>query len=224
MIDFKIRASGSGQIMTNDRSGKAMGKTAMSYCEMWLKEQLYGRKKEFSNKYTNKGNIVEDNSLDLVAEYFGYGMLIKNTRYFENNYMKGTPDVVLKSSIIDVKSSWDCFTFPLFDDKINMDYFYQGQCYMELADKDTFDLIYVLCNTPIHLVEREAFYFAKNNGYDEVDSELWEQFLAKHNYDNTPLELRIKKTTIQRDNAVIQSIKDRVTECREYINELLKQI
>ena len=224
MKDFKIRCSAIGQIMTNDRSGKQMGETAKTYCQNWLKEQLYGRRKEISTKYMEKGIIMEDNSLDMVAEYYGYGMLIKNERNLETNYISGTPDVILKDKIIDVKNSWDCFTFPLFDEKINKDYYYQGQGYMELCDKDTFELIYVLSNTPMHIVEREAYFYAKNNGYDEVDAEMWEKFLKKHNYDTIPMELRIKKLTFERDKEVAGEIKDRVLECREYINELMAQL
>jgi len=224
MKDFKIRASASGQIMTNDRSGKEMGETAKTYCVNWLKEQLYDRKNEISSKYMEKGTIMEDNSLDLIAEYYGYGMLIKNERHFENNYITGTPDVPLKDKIIDVKNSWDCFTFPLFSDKIDKNYFMQGQCYMDLCDKESYELIYVLTNTPIHLVEREAYYFAKNMGYDELDAEIWNEFVKKHNYDNIPLELRIKKFEFNRDESVIKAIKQRVLDCRDYIEQLKQQI
>lgn len=54
MKRFKIRCSAIGQIMKNGTDKKSMGETAKSYVEQWIKEQLYGRKKEFSNKYTTK--------------------------------------------------------------------------------------------------------------------------------------------------------------------------
>lgn len=224
LMDFKIRCSAISQIMANDRSGQGLGKTAQSYCQQWLKEQLYDRKKEMQTKYTDKGLIMEDTSIDMVADYFNYGMLLKNDIYLENNYITGTADIVLKDKIIDVKNSWSCFSFPLFETKIPDEYYYQGQGYMDLYGKEKFELIYTLTNTPTHLVEREAYFFAKNNGYDELDSEIWEKFVNYHNYDTVPLELRIKRFEFNRDDAVIALIKKRVIECRKYIYELLKQI
>ena len=53
---FKIRASSAGKI-----SGiKGLGETGKTYCKKWLKEQLYNRKIEFSNKYTVK-EAFQDN-------------------------------------------------------------------------------------------------------------------------------------------------------------------
>ena len=77
-----------------------------------------------------KGLIVEDNSIDLIAEVLGYGMLFKNEQYFEDDHLTGTPDIIIpkKDTVIDAKSSWDIFTFPLFDTSVpNMDYWWQGQ-------------------------------------------------------------------------------------------------
>jgi hypothetical protein len=50
MKDFKIRASQCGQIMTNPRAKKdieagVLSQTAKTYCEIWLKEQLYSEQK-----------------------------------------------------------------------------------------------------------------------------------------------------------------------------------
>ncbi len=222
---FKIRASALGQIMTNDRSGKGMGKTAQTYCETWLKEQLYGRQREFQTKYTDKGNICEDNSLDYVAEHLGYGMLIKNDRFLENDYMAGTPDVILSDHIIDVKNSWDCFTFPLFESEVpNKDYEWQLQEYMILADKPFAKLIYVLSDTPEHLIEREARYYAKMNGYDELSAEMLAEFTAKMTYPNIAPEHRIKVFHIKRNPDAEAQIIERVMLCRTYINNLLLNI
>ena len=221
MEKFKIRASGCGNIM----GIKGLGKTGQSWCEQWLKEQIYQRKKEFSNKYTQKGLITEDNSIDFIAENLGYGFLIKNEKFFENDYVQGTPDVILKDHIIDVKNSWDCFTFPFFENEYpNKDYYWQAQCYMWLVGVDRYKLIYTLSDTPDNLIEKEAYYWAKNNGYDEVDADLYDQFKAKMTYSNIEDKLKIKVFDIERNNADIEKIKERVIECREYINELKKAI
>jgi len=225
MKQFKIRASACGQIMTNDRSGKNMGKTVQTYCETWLKEQLYNRRKEFSNKYTQKGLIVEDNSLDFVADQLKLGMLIKNEQFFENDFMTGTPDAILKDLIIDVKNSWSWDTFPLFESEIpNKDYYYQAQCYMELTGKKRFKLIYVLSDTPDNLIVQAVRSYVYQNGLDEIDVDLYDLFVAKMTYSDVPDTLKIKVYEIEYDELIIEAIRKRVEDCRLYISELLIKI
>ena len=130
--NFKIRCSAIGQIMTNDRSGKRMGKTAQSYCEQWLKEQIYQRRYELTSKYTNKGNSVEQESIDFAASVLGWGMTFKNEQPAHNDFMTGTADIVTMRVVRDMKNSWDCFTFTLFDDEPTKDNILLVQGYMEL--------------------------------------------------------------------------------------------
>lgn len=225
MKEFKCRCSAIGQIMTNDRSGKAMGKTAQTYCETWIKEQLYNSKKEFSTKHTQKGNECEDNSIDFIADYFALGMLMKNDQYFENDFLTGTPDIVLPEHIIDVKNSWDCFTFPLFDTEIpTKDYEWQLQGYMWLTGRINAKLIYVLSDTPAHLIEKEAYYWCKANGYDELDMDIYQKFAERMTYKDTPADLKIKVFAFARDDEKIAQIQERVLMCREYIKGLLTKI
>ena len=215
---FKIRASACGKIM----GVKGLGKTGESYCQQWLKQTLYNRKKEFSNKYTQKGIEIEDNSIDFISEHLEYGMLIKNEAHFENDFMTGTPDVILNDRLIDVKNSWDCFTFPLFDKEIpNKDYYWQAQCYMALTGRHFYELIYVLSDTPLHLIEKEAFFWCKNNGYDELDIDIYDKFVDKMTYPDIENSMKIKLFEIKRNNEDIEKINERVFQCREYIKTLI---
>lgn len=223
MKDFKIRASAAGKIMTNGRGKNEMGKTALSYCQEWLTEQIYGRRKDISNKYISKGLIMEDNSLDFIAEQLGYETLLKNTRYIENDFMQGTPDVILAHSIIDVKNSWDCFTFPLFENDLpNSDYYYQMQVYMALTDRTVAKVIYVLSDTPANLIEKEAHFKAKDNGMDYAD--VLEELTAKMTYSDIANKFKLKIFEVQRNDETIKAIEERVIQCREYIETLLKSL
>ena len=218
MKEFKIRASASGKIM----GIKALGKTGESYCENWLKEQLYKRKIEFSNKYTEKGLIMEDNSIDYVADQLGYGFLAKNEKYFENDFFTGTPDIILKDHVIDVKNSWDFSTFPLFDNEVpNSDYYFQAQVYMELCGVDSYKLIYVLSDTPLNIIEREARSYCYKTGLD-FDDEILNEFVKKMTYSEIPNELKIKVFEIKRNQLDIDKLMIRVIECRNYIETLPK--
>jgi hypothetical protein len=221
MKDFKIRASALGQIMKNDRSGKGMGETAKSYCELWLKEQLYGRKKEITSKYMDKGLIMEDNSIDFISGKMNLGFLIKNETFFENDFMTGTPDLILPEFVIDVKNSWDCFTFPLFDkENENKDYWWQLQSYMILTQRNASKLIYVLSDTPVNLIEKEAYFYAKNNGLN-FDRELFLKFEEKMTYSGIDDNLKLKVFEIAKDLEAEQMIINRVNQCRDYILNLM---
>jgi len=217
MKDFKIRASAVGNIM----GIKGLGKTGETYLETWVKEQLYNRKKEFTSKYTDKGLQMEDNNIDFAAEQLGYGMLVKNEQSFENDFMTGTPDVIIPSSIIEIKSSWDCFTFPLFDNTIeNKAYYWQVQAYMALTGKETAQLVYVLSDTPQHIIQKEAYWYCKQNGFEDLDLEVYNDFVRKMTYSEIEPKYKIKTFLVERNDADIKLIENRVIECRNYIKNL----
>lgn len=212
--EFKIRASGCGKILGK----KGLGKTGISFAEMWLKEKVYNRRKDIKSKYLEKGNLMEDNSLDEVAKNLSLGILIKNEQSFENDYMTGTPDALLKDCVIDVKNSWDFTTFPLLEtEEPNSDYYYQLQCYMELTGKSTAKLIYTLLDTPLHIIEREAISYCFRNGYDGLQKDIYKQFIDKMTYPDIPEKHKYKCFNIHRNDADIELIKIRVLECREHL-------
>lgn len=216
MKQFKIRCSQIGQIM----GAKGLGKTGLSYLDTWAKEQVYDRKKEFTSKFTQKGTINEDESIDMVADFLGLGFFVKNDQHFENDFLIGTPDVILPDLIIDVKNSWNCFTFPLFETECpNDDYYYQAQGYMELTGREHFKLCYTLTDTPINLIESEARSYCYKNGYDIDDSDVFDDFVKKMTYKNIPIQNRIKIFDIEKDQKCIDLIKSRVEECRKILND-----
>lgn len=221
MKEFKIRASAAGNIMGQ----KALGKTGETYCKDWLKGQVYKRVREIDTKYTRKGNECEDNSIDFIADALNLGFVIKNERHYENDFMQGTPDIILPDLIIDVKNSWDTHTFPLLETELpNSDYFYQAQVYMELVGREQYKVIYVLSDTPEHMIESEARRYCWNNGYEELDMDIFEMFKKKMTYSDIDPKYKIKVFEIQKDKAVIEKIEQRVIECRVIINDLIKLI
>ena len=212
--EFKIRASGCGKLMGK----KGLGKTGLSFAEMWLKEKVYNRRKDIKSKYLEKGNLMEDNSLDEVAKNMGMGILIKNEKHFTNDYMTGTPDAIVKDCVIDVKNSWSWETFPLLETEVpNSDYYFQLQVYMELTGTSKAKLIYTLMDTPEHLIQKEAYWYAKDNGYGELSDEMLSEFVAKMTYPDIPEKYKYKCFEIERNDADIELIKIRVLECRDHL-------
>jgi len=211
--EFKIRCSAIGQIMTNSRTKGQLSKTAQSYVETWIKEQIYKRRKVVTTKYMEKGNIVEDRSIAFAGRVLNAD-IIKNEQRYENELLVGTPDVITDDYVIDVKNSWDCFTFPLFYENVpNKDYFYQAQGYMALTGLSHYKLIYTLLDTPDSLIERE-FKYASELDYDT--------FAKDYRYSEIDEAYRIRIFEIERDEDVIDAINGRVIECRNYINNLIK--
>ena len=222
----KIRCSAIGRIMTSSKTkGEQLSKTTKTYIQELALENKYGVVKEFSSKYTDKGNEVENESIALTMDVLNLGFIYKNNDHFSNEWIKGTPDVINNEILLDVKSSWDATTFPFFATDIpNKDYYYQLQGYMWLTDKQTSLLCYCLINTPLQIVE------------DEVRREHWKQYAideskeirdfveAKHNFNHIPKEKKVKVFEIERDEDTINEIKEKVKLCREYYNQIIEII
>lgn len=218
---FKIRCSAIGQIMTNPRSKKELlSATTKTYCEDWFKEIIYGHKKQIKSKYLDKGNICEDESIDFISDYLGE-FLVKNEDYFEDDHIKGTPDLITPTHVYDVKNSWDCYTFPIFKDDIpSKDYWWQLQGYMALTGKDKAKLIYTLMDTPEDLIESEYNKHVRFN--QNMDIDAYDKFKERFIFSNAEDKYRIKIFEFDRDNEAIEQIRARVEECREYIFKLSK--
>lgn len=196
---------------------------AKTYCEEWLKEQIYNRRKEFSNKFTEKGTICEPEGIELVASQMNYGLIAKNEQQFENEYITGTPDLLLPLIVEDIKNSWSVFTFPLFAPTLpNSDYFFQLQGYMWLTDRTKAAVNYCLIDAPIQIMDREARSVWFKAGYDgDIDMSCYDEVYAKMTYPEIPDTLKIKRFEFDYSAEIIEVIKERVLLCREYIKSII---
>ena len=214
---LKIRASQVGKIMTSSRSkGDVLSKTAKSYLEQLAKEELLGVRTEFSSKYTDKGNIVEDDAIALVEKVNEWDFLYKNEEHFSNDYVTGTPDVLTEDVLLDVKSSWNVDTFPMFDKELkNKDYYYQLQAYMWLTGHTESYLCYCLVDTPKFIIKAEVRKLHKPR-YSDIKA-----IILKHKFNADTEERRVKTFKVEFDEDAIMQIIDRVDLCRIYYNNLI---
>lgn len=208
------------------RDNPELPEGAKTYCKDWLKGQIYDFRKEISNKYLDKGNIMEDEAADFIADQLNYGFLIINREeHFSDDYMRGTPDIILKDVIIDVKNSWSADTFPLFEEVIpNKGYYWQLQGYMSLTGRSKAKLIYCLMDTPLHLIEKEARWDSIRQGYEELEKHVYDKHVQNLTYSNVDNKYKIKVYDIERNDSDIEKIKNRVIECRNYIDKLKETI
>ena len=221
---MKIRSSAIGKIMTNPKTkGETLSQTTKTYLQELAVQEVYGIRKEFSSRYTDKGNEVEELSIALCNDVLNLGFIYKNEEHYSNEWISGTPDVNTNEILLDVKSSWDATTFPFFDTELkNKDYFYQLQGYMWLVGKTDALLCYCLIDTPLQIVEDEIRREHWKASLIEESLDLRAFVQAKHTFGHIPKEKRVKTFKIAKDDEVIEAIKTRIEECREYYNNLIQ--
>ena len=153
----------------------------------------------------------------------GFEFLTKNEKYFENDYIKGTPDVITTSLIIDVKSSWSGETFPFFEIELpNKDYYYQVMGYMWLTGKQNALISYCLVNTPEEIVNDEIRRTSWGKYEIEPSEETIRDVQSVHNFNHIPKDRRVKAFHVEYNEGVINEMKTRIEECRKYFNTLIK--
>lgn len=217
-----------------------LSETCKQYLKEWIIEQKYQRTKYFSSKYTEKGIETEQLGFQTIQDVLFKGkFLAKNQKNFEDDYFTGTPDVIISDFVIDNKSSWDLFTFPLLEEEIPTDgYDYQGRVYLRLTNSENFLLCYTLNDTPLEIISDEIIRYKRNrNLIDITDQEAYnvaKNFIYTLNhlievkpflfpladvedFIPIPLEKRLIYFQIEKELEVEEKMIKRVFECREWI-------
>lgn len=157
--EFVIRASSLGKIMTDPRT-KADGilsAGARTHIRELAAQAIFGVDFEFSSKETEKGILVEQDSIDLVNRVRGLS-LVKNTERRTVRGLTGEPDCIdfAKRKGHDIKSSWSLKSFPLTEEEAeDKAYDWQARAYMALFDVDEYEINFCMVDTPEHLCKYE---------------------------------------------------------------------
>ena len=208
-----FRCSSLHNLIGDGRSKAAViSDTAKSAIRDIVKEDLYGFRSFTGNQYTQKGNLLEDLAIEMSGK-----MRLRNYQKHvgrvENELITGECDVLdLKNKlIIDTKCTWDIGTHPFFADEAmekvkKAGYDVQMQAYMWLYDCDVANIDFWLFPCPPELL----------NGWDDIDQLV--HLVEK-------IDIRERKTTvvIERDEAIIQKIKDKIPHCQEYYAKLFAE-
>ena len=208
-----FRCSSLHKLIGDGRSKAAViSDTAKSAIRDIVKEDLYGFRSFTGNQYTQKGNLLEDLAIEMSGK-----MRLRNYQKHvgrvENELITGECDVLdLKNKlIIDTKCTWDIGTHPFFADEAmekvkKAGYDIQMQAYMWLYGCDVANIDFWLFPCPPELL----------NGWDDIDQLV--HLVEK-------IDIRERKTTvvIERDEAIIQKIKDKVPHCQEYYAKLFAE-
>ena len=230
MNKYYCHASGVGKIMANPRTkSEFLSKTAKTAVEEQFLYNEFGIKKDFSNRYTERGTNQEDESILFFSKVTGNFGVQKNEERFKNDYFVGTPDIITEDSIIDIKTSWDATTFPWFDSELpNKDYMYQLLAYMDLTGKLNGYVAYCLINHTEDAIQdeirRETWKLKAIDPTDEQALEIEHKVRDRMQYDRIPENLRVKIFEVEYDENTVKKMKDRVEECREYYSMLESSI
>lgn len=214
---YKFHPSGLSNLMTNSRKkDEALSETSKSYLqELWINE-VWGREKSemVGNKYTQKGIMCETDSLELVEKVTGK-RYFKNQTRFENDYIIGTPDVT-KPDLIDIKTSWDLFTFmAVNEDTARKDYYTQVLSYMWLLGHTSASIFYCLVNTPEIIKSDEMYRLSFKLPEEEI-----KKYENNYIFDDIPEKERIKLFHFNYDEAIIEQIKVKIIVAREYLKNI----
>lgn len=197
-----------------------VSKTCLDVIDEWMKLQLGYPSQGFSNKYTEKGLLMESGAIEMVSNFYGWHDVKKNTERQTNEFITGEWDIERPDRIVDIKCSFSSKTFPLRDTVIPIDgYGYQGLGYMDLRNKDLFQLTYALMNTPEYLIDSEARRVQYKLGLDDLSLELYKEVEKQHIYDHMPIDFRIKSFFIEYDKEIIESVYSKIELCRKYIDQ-----
>ncbi|MEJ5105542.1 hypothetical protein [Chryseobacterium sp. MYb328] len=193
---------------------------AKTYLNELFKDKVFDRSKEIQSKYLSKGISVEDENINQYNEV-NRTFLIKNEKRLDNEFFDGEMDVI-EDILYEFKSSWDYSTFPLFEEDVpNEDYYDQIQCYLDLTGLTKAKLVYGLVDTPDDLILDEKRKMAWKLGFlDGIPEELDEEITKNMTYADIPKQARIKEFEIYKDEKRLELIKIMVKQARVYLNSL----
>lgn len=177
-----------------------------------------------NRRFQISGTKCEQLAIEMISneDKFEYE---KNKTYFENDYFTGKPDVLSGGELKEVKTVQNLSKFMLYDvNKAPKLYQFQIQCYMDLLDYDSCELIFVL--TGMHHEDRDEYLAMAEERYTksgltvpEVSKRL--KKLEKNvTIDHIPTNNRIARATYKRNPYMIRLAKKKVTAARNFLTKL----
>lgn len=220
-----FRASQVHNLMIEPKSkSELISETTKTYLLDVYAEYKYNRRKEVINKYVQKGIGAEEDSLTLYSLVTG-DLFVKNEERIRNEYVIGTPDL-LTDPIVDIKSSWDLFTFlKAKHSPLNKAYYWQLTAYMWLTGVKNAKLAYCLVNTPEQIIndqKRKFMWNANQIDESELTVQAFEEIERNCKFDDIPMSERIHTIDIAFNPDDIERLKQRIIDCREWMSIYLK--
>ncbi len=225
--EYKFHCSALGNLLTSGRKkGEVMGETCKSELRKIWMQHTYRYYEVIETDAITKGNLNEGIAIDMVERrYYKDKPLFKNQQYYENDYICGTPDIVVPSikKIHDTKCSWNLRTYMSAD--LSKAYKYQLMGYAWMLGYNDCQLDYCLTSAPEEMIAKETLRMAyKLDAIDYQDTPEFKkiegQIRLNMNYDRIEESKRVKSFSFELEDSFIEMIEERAPIWRKYLNEL----
>lgn len=191
--------------LISERKNPNLPKTFTTELKKVFREVKYNRSFPMTNKYTEKGLRMEEESFttyqNWLLEEKDIKVFLKNNKErISNDYFTGETDShksfhdIYKHGF-DIKTSYTIETFPFQDDKLDMQYVHQNEVYMHLNGLERFKTVHVLVNSNEDTLQREkSIWFYATECHKSDDNQ--------EKYENICRELE-KKHIVDYDRFVL---------------------
>lgn len=207
--------------------GAQLSESSKKYLVKAYAIEKYNRVPDITTKQMVKGTTAEDAAIELFS-FVEDRPHKKNKERLSNEFITGLPDlfdgesITSSEEIIDVKCSWDIFTFlNNISNVFNRMYYFQLMGYMALSGAKRGTLAYCLVNTPDEMIndEKRKQFYRMQCVTDQDPRYLTAAAQIERNmiFDDIPAAERVLKFSIDRDDEVIDRIYDKVGKCREFL-------
>lgn len=226
----KIRSSSLACLFTEpqskaDKDAGNLSKTAKSHLVEVYARELWGVERDIVTKQMKKGKEAEEESITLISRVDKTEIYQKHDGRVENDWVSGHPDILTDDTVIDIKTSWDAFTFlPKIMEDMDKTYYYQLQAYMWLTGKAKGRIAYCLVDTPDNIIQGEKYRLLRSMNVisEESPEYLSAASILESNmrFSHIPPQLRVINHYCTLDQEAIEKIPTKVEKAREFLAEL----
>ncbi len=177
-----------------------------------------------------KGSMAEPEAIKLLSRADGIDY-VKNEELFSNKWLKGIPDIIIRSAngkvekIIEVKTSYD---LPSFIMALNRQEFssniFETMGYMDMLGCKNAEIVHCLVDMPEKIVSFKEKKMKERHLWLEIDEETSngriESVLNDMEYSDIPEELKIFRRPVTLNKLTMKDVKRRVTLSKKWIKDV----
>lgn len=222
---YKFRCSAIGKIVPKPK-GRGGELTYIKECFIG---EMHDIRKDISSKYFDKGNLCEQDAMQILQDALYPKSFVKSfKKHVSNDFIQGTPDVVMSDYLYDIKNAYDRFTFA--NAEKTWEYEWQIKAYLWLTGKTKGRLFYTLTNMPEELIqdeERKLFYSHRPKFISTEQKEYLEaceELRKKLDFTKMAIHERFKLWEIELTDSDIETMKTAVINGRNHMKELYKEM
>ena len=218
-----FRCSSLADLIGNPKGkGEVITETAKSKIRAIAKEDLYGFKSFTGNQYTNKGLMLEDIAIEMSGKVL-FRHYKKHVGRANTDLITGECDIldIPRLEIRDTKCTWDIGTHPFFEDEAR-----------DKVKKSGYDIqIHGYFNAYEEEYKRTHGKEIKfERGFVDfwlfpVPLELTKDWDDREQLidlvEAIPIKERLTTVVIERDESIIERIKEKIPHCQAYYDKLV---